>query len=980
MQKQLLLFIFLVVSVVRGASQSAFPAIDSKEYQDLKKQGLLPKDFITTNQQSFTPSLEDLKKLGATHKMGGTPGNPPLPASGSNCSCYITPDNTYTVAMVPNDDGSSNLLAIPFNFCLYGINYNTLYINNNGNISFGSSYSTFSSSPFPDPNYIMVAPFWGDVDTRGTGTVYYKITPTAMYVNWEAVGYFSMEVDKVNTFQLIITDGNDPILPSGNNIAFCYGDMQWTTGAASMGVDGFGGVPSTVGINKGDGVNYIQIGRYDQPGSTYDGGYGNNDGVDWLDYKSFYFNSCSGTNLAPIASGINSCDTITICGVDDTLIIDALFLSPEIGQNTTISVNTYGVPGISVLNNTPGNSASAQVMIISDNANAGNHIITFTATDNGVPAGITTVNVNLYVDVASAITFYPVITGNLSMCLGDSTLLSVSPTNYDSYLWNTGSTATSIFAHTTGEYWVTSSFSGCYRTNFVNVIAEPSPVATIANNSGICSGGSTTLTASGGGTYLWWNSTDTTATKTVSPTVTTTYIVEVKNSQGCIDTAQATVVVYPAPIADYNYSGVCLNQPMSFTDASTFTGGTITAWSWDFGDNSPIIFTQNPTHVYADTGTYTVTLIITTNNGCLDVLTKNVVVHPLPHAQFSAGSGCVGSIIYFIDSSSVASPDNLQYWSWDFGDNSPLNNNQNTTHQYADTGHYDAQLIVVSNFGCRDTATNIAVVSSPLVINFSTVDTVGCNPFCIDFQNLYVVPAGHSVSYLWDFGDGTMYDTTTNPHHCFINNSLTLPQSFNVSLTVTPDTGCVTTYTKNNYILVNPSPIADFSMDPDPASILYPEISFTNLSIGADAWNWDLGDLSTSTDMAPQPHTYADTGSYAVTLIASNQFGCFDTVEHIMNVHADWSFYIPNSLTPLDHNGINDTFQGYGYGILEYEMMIFDRWGNEIFYTNIYNNAWDGRAHHGAKAAESDVYVYLFKIKNIKGERLTYRGIINLIR
>jgi hypothetical protein len=59
--------------------------------------------------------------------------------------------------------------------------------------------------------------------------------------------------------------------------------MQWTTGAASSGVGGFGGVPATVGVNKGDNINYVQIGRFDKVGSSYDGPYGLNDGISFLD-------------------------------------------------------------------------------------------------------------------------------------------------------------------------------------------------------------------------------------------------------------------------------------------------------------------------------------------------------------------------------------------------------------------------------------------------------------------------------------------------------------------------------------------------------------------------------------------------------------------------------------------------------------------------------------------------------------------------
>ncbi|MFZ1658062.1 MAG: nidogen-like domain-containing protein, partial [Flavobacteriales bacterium] len=150
------------------------------------------------------------------------------------CACWIEPDSTYTLALEPNDDGSTAAIELPFTFSLYGEDYTSCYINNNGNVSFVDPYPTFSSTPFPNNTYVMVAPFWADVDTRADsgatpGTLMYRLTPHALYVNWSAVGYYSMESDKLNTFQLIISDGTDPVIPGGNNVSFCYGSMQWTT-------------------------------------------------------------------------------------------------------------------------------------------------------------------------------------------------------------------------------------------------------------------------------------------------------------------------------------------------------------------------------------------------------------------------------------------------------------------------------------------------------------------------------------------------------------------------------------------------------------------------------------------------------------------------------------------------------------------------------------------------------------------------------
>lgn len=193
-----------------------------------------------------------------------------------------------------NDDGSSSQIPLSFPFFFYGTQYNDLFINNNGNISFGAPYFEYTPTGFPDPNFVMIAPFWGDVDTRNPSgescIVFYKSESNRFTIIWHQVGYYSEHTDKLNTFQLIITDGNDPLIGIGNNVCFAYADMQWTTGDASGGIGGFGGSPATVGANKGDGVNYALVGRFDHEGFDYDGAGGNPDGVSYLDNKRFYFN------------------------------------------------------------------------------------------------------------------------------------------------------------------------------------------------------------------------------------------------------------------------------------------------------------------------------------------------------------------------------------------------------------------------------------------------------------------------------------------------------------------------------------------------------------------------------------------------------------------------------------------------------------------------------------------------------------------
>ena len=215
----------------------------------------------------------------------------------------IPRDGTFSLAMAPNDDQSSGLITLPFTFCLFGDQYTSCYINNNGNISFDGPYGTYSSTGFPVSGFPMVAPFWADVDTRSCGSVWYKIEPNRLIVIWEETGYFSYQCDKLNTFQAILTDGTDPFIGLNKNVAFSYAIMSWTTGDASGGVGGFGGTPATVGINKGDGFDYALLGRFDHPGIDYDGAAGAADGVDYLDEKDFIFDGCAGEiNVTPVSN------------------------------------------------------------------------------------------------------------------------------------------------------------------------------------------------------------------------------------------------------------------------------------------------------------------------------------------------------------------------------------------------------------------------------------------------------------------------------------------------------------------------------------------------------------------------------------------------------------------------------------------------------------------------------------------------------
>jgi hypothetical protein len=301
-----------------------------------------------------------------------------------------------------NDDDSATV-PLPFEFDLYGEIFNTAFVNNNGNISFGTFFSTFTATGFPSSQFKMVAPFWGDVDTGSSsmfiGDVWQKVTENTLIVIWDNVGYYNQHGDKRNTFEVAISDGTNGAMGGGNNVCFSYGDMQWTTGDASGGQNGFGGTPATVGANRGNGVDFFQIGRFDHDGLDYDGPGGNTDGVSYLDRRIFCFSTATATaNIAPIASDFPPDNFITVnAGVGETLNRTVSFLSPEEGQSTGLLVNDVdnaAAAGLSVTSQ-DGNIATAQLEWQPDCADVGTYRVDFLATDNFDPAGETFVQLTI---------------------------------------------------------------------------------------------------------------------------------------------------------------------------------------------------------------------------------------------------------------------------------------------------------------------------------------------------------------------------------------------------------------------------------------------------------------------------------------------------------------------------------------------------------------------------------------------------------
>jgi gliding motility-associated-like protein len=464
-----------------------------------------------------------------------------------------------------------------------------------------------------------------------------------------------------------------------------------------------------------------------------------------------------------------------------------------------------------------------------------------------------------------------------------------------------------------------------------------------------------------------------------------TYLVTLiaqSSNLGCADTVYDSITVSPIPNAYFNFSDVCLGATTFFIDSSVVSNpDSVIAWTWNFGEGE-LSFLQNPSYDYVGSGNYSVSLIVTTNNGCTDTIVQSTVVHPLPIVGFTANNVCLGDTTVFTNQSSIPpNPTNdfNSVWNWNVGDNNAPITSQNTIYVYDSIGNHTVQLKVVSDFGCADSVSQNVIVNPNPVVSF-TVDTIaGCEPLCINFTNNSLIASGAIATYDWNLGNNMLSNPSISFVNCYYNDSLFVPQIHSVALTAISDSGCVASLNQSNYITVYPSPTASFTASPIITSIANPVVSIQNVSEGASVWNWFFGDSTISSLVSPNQHSYNDTGTYTIQLITANSYGCADTIQQNVIIEPDFMFYVPNAFTP-NGDGVNDTFVGKGMFINNFEMLIFDRWGTLIYQTDDINKPWNGMVNGANELAKKEVYVYLIKVTDFKSNLHTYRGTVSLVK
>ncbi len=325
------------------------------------------------------------------------------------------------------------------------------------------------------------------------------------------------------------------------------------------------------------------------------------------------------------------------------------------------------------------------------------------------------------------------------------------------------------------------------------------------------------------------------------------------------------VTVDGPPTASFGALPTSGQVPLTVAFVDSSLGAT--GWLWDFGDGAPGTTSQNPFHTYSQAGTYTVTLIVTAPCGA-DTLTLvdmiTVTAPPPPVSAFGADptSGCAPLTVSFSDSSTG----DITEWSWDFGDGSPADPNQNPTHTYTQPGVYTVSLTVTGPGG-SDTATltDLITVDGPPTAAFAATPVSGQVPLTVAFTDSSTGATG----WQWDFGDGSPVDTTQNPTHTYDTAG-----TYTVTLVVTAPCGADTLTLVDLIDVVAPSaPVAAFGAEPT-AGCAPLAVAFSDSSTGdVTGWSWDFGDGSPADTTQNPTHTYDAAGTYTVTLTVTGPGG-----------------------------------------------------------------------------------------------------------
>lgn len=443
----------------------------------------------------------------------------------------------------------------------------------------------------------------------------------------------------------------------------------------------------------------------------------------------------------------------------------------------------------------------------------------------------------------------------------------------------------------------------------------------------------------------------------------------------CETTYEDSIYIFPEPTAaiELPVNFECNGLTIPFGNNSIGTLNQL----WDFGVGGTLADTSNlfePSFTFPAGGTYTVTLIGGSTSGCFDTTSQQITVYePLSISFTHDDSLCIIGNSFDFDGS-MTGPSITEYL-WNFGPNASISTSTDLDvfNVVFDTFGIIPITLTASFNSCSETATSSIFIYREPTIDFRIEPGPRCAPALVEFTDLST--ADSPIFYSWDFGDGGT-SSLQNPNHEY-----QLPGMYSVALGIYTTEGCIDTLflLQQDAVTIHPSPVSAFNVNPKQTDICNPTVTFTDASIGADSifyWFDDEGPFGFQANMQ---YNYQNSGWHRPMQVAINEFGCRDSSFQELYIEP-FIVFVPNTFTP-DGNEFNNVFNGkFALEVEEWNMKIFNRWGELVFESNDPTIGWDGT--QGSTRVQDGVYAYV--ITYVSCEKKDFRkvlsGHVNLLK
>lgn len=349
---------------------------------------------------------------------------------------------------------------------------------------------------------------------------------------------------------------------------------------------------------------------------------------------------------------------------------------------------------------------------------------------------------------------------------------------------------------------------------------------------------------------------------------------------GCVKTITQAVTINPLPKSDFESPNICINNPIAtFSNKTVVDDGSALTYIWDFGDPSSGVNNtstlKNPTHTYASAATYSIKLIAKSASGCEFEIIKDLVVYPKPVSDFTTvAKSCFNNIHEF---TATVNPliTNIAEYLWDFNGEATANT-ANPTHKFTSAGVKKNKFSEKTAFGCWSDVKEKSIEVFLLPIAKFSTSAILCPITSVNFSDNSTTVAQTIVKWEWNFDDPASATANTsslqNPTHTF-----STAKTYNVSLTVTTDLGCIKTIIQP--VVIEPLPVPDFETPEiclDDASALFiNKTTIANNSTLTYLWNFgDTGSTTNTSTLKNPSHVYSRADNYLVKLITTSSKGC----------------------------------------------------------------------------------------------------------